>query len=139
MEVPHQEHKQIHSNRGDTSFVSIAMYANKDVRWAGRFWFTGRIEIIREDIAGGICPILCRAHPAYRVKSWFDWGLFHFSGQDDYTLCADTILGFVGFKTPEFPIMGLVDKWGSGTSAGATTHTIYVAAGGPKSWLYQLR
>ena len=62
-------------------FFPIAAHANKAGRWVGSFWFTGWTEIAKEDITRGNHPTLYRARQDYHGQPWFDWGLFHFAGQ----------------------------------------------------------
>jgi len=106
----------------------IAAQANKDGRWIDSFRFTGWTEIVKKDVTRGNHPTLYRAHPVYCGQPWFDWGLFHFAGQDDNTSCAGMILGFIRFETPGFPTPNLVEKWGNSVPEGATDHSVYVVA-----------
>ena len=76
---------------------------------------TGWTEIKKSDVTRSR-KIVYRAHPDYRGRPLYHWGLFHF--EDDAkppnTTCAGMILGFIRFDTPKFPTPGLVLKYPNG-------------------------
>ena len=126
IEWTNRDRNIIQTKLDDKLFFPISAHANHEGRWLKEFSFTGWTEITKKDITHGDHPTIYRAHPDYKTRPWFDWGLFHFDAQHPNTLCAGLIYGFVRFDTPGFPTPLLQEKWGTNIPDDSSDPTIYV-------------